>query len=484
MLDDLSPAVERALSVARQNTADGSWDVFQVMLALIADDDGRAAQMLLETGANLERARDLLSACGPQAFDFPPVLSEAREAAGLRDEPSITGEYLLMGLIRAFDSLHAPLRSSGARLDRFLEQPVPPVIEMAESLNLGDPIEHLATARIVDVNANRAREALRVLDDYCRFVLNDATLTELVKQARHALVDVLSKIPESLLISARETLRDVGTTITATGEMVRSSPAQVAIVNVKRLQESLRSLEEFGKLIGPEVAARLESLRYQAYTLERSLSINADARQRLDGAKVYVLLTGSQCLASLDWTIREAADGGADIFQLREKGLSDRDLIERARNVRRWTNETRTLFIMNDRPDIARLVGADGVHLGQDDLSVHDARQVLGNGPLIGVSTHHLGQVRQAVLDGASYIGMGPTFPSTTKSFAEFAGLEFIRSATEATSLPAFAIGGITALNVAQVAAAGATRVAVSAAVCQAEDPATAARRLRIALTQ
>src|SRR5262249_27095687 len=127
----------------------------------------------------------------------------------------------------------------------------------------------------------------------------------------------------------------------------------------------------------------------------------------------------------LDWTIREAAAGGASIFQLREKNLSDRDLLERARNVRRWTREVGALFIMNDRPDIARLAEADGVHVGQDDLPVKEVRRVVGPHVLVGVSTHNLGQLRQAVLDGASYVGVGPTFPSGTKQFEAFPGLDF-----------------------------------------------------------
>jgi thiamine-phosphate pyrophosphorylase len=264
--------------------------------------------------------------------------------------------------------------------------------------------------------------------------------------------------------------------------MVRSSPADVALVNFKRLQEALRSLEEYGKLMASDLAAGMESLRYRSYSVEKAVVVSDDARARLDSARVYVLLTGSACSASLDWTIREAADGGADMFQLREKTLSDRELLERARNVRRWTRETRTLFIVNDRPDIARLVEADGVHLGQDDISVREARRIIGPGALIGVSTHNLDQVRQAILDGASYIGVGPTFPSTTKDFGDLAGLEFVREASQMTRLPAFVIGGVSTQNIAQVVEAGGRRVAVSAAVCQADEPRIAATILRSAL--
>src|SRR5207245_9629252 len=115
--------------------------------------------------------------------------------------------------------------------------------------------------------------------------------------------------------------------------------------------------------------------------------------------------------------------------QLGEKTLGDRARLQRARQVRRWTQQAGTLFIMNDRPDIARLVEADGVHVGQDELPVKEVRRIVGPDALIGVSTHNLEQLRQAVLDGASYIGVGPTFPSGTKQFEDFPGLEFVKQA-------------------------------------------------------
>jgi thiamine-phosphate pyrophosphorylase len=185
----------------------------------------------------------------------------------------------------------------------------------------------------------------------------------------------------------------------------------------------------------------------------------------------------------MDRTIAEAAAGGVDVVQLREKGLGDRALLERARQVRRWTREAGVLFIVNDRPDIARLAEADGVHLGQDDLPVSAARRVFGPAALIGVSTHNLRQLRQAVLDGASYVGVGPAFRSNTKEFAELAGLDYVREALAATSLPAFVIGGIDATNIDQVVAAGGRRVAVSQAILRAESPRAVATELRRRLT-
>src|SRR5207249_5299798 len=122
--------------------------------------------------------------------------------------------------------------------------------------------------------------------------------------------------------------------------------------------------------------------------------------------------------------------------------------------------------------------------LGQDDMPVKEARRIVGPDALIGVSTHNLDQLRQAIRDGASYVGVGPTFPSGTKEFAELAGLEFVRQAMAETSLPAFVIGGVNLHNVAEVVGAGARRVAVSQAVCQAEDPRQVAGTLRRTLEQ
>src|SRR5260370_982451 len=246
-----------------------------------------------------------------------------------------------------------------------------------EPLDLSPATEQIDTARILDACANRAREALRVVEDYVRFVLDDAFLCRELKVLRHDLTEALSSVDPLPLLEARETIGDVGATIGTDAEGRRHSPLHVAQVNLKRLQEALRSLEEFGKVIRPELGAALEQIRYRSYTLERTILLGTNARERLANARLYLLLTGSACVASLEFVIAEAAAGGVDIVQLREKDLPDRDLLERARQVRRWTRQAGVLFIVNDRPDIARLAEADGVHLGQDDMPVHAARRLL-----------------------------------------------------------------------------------------------------------
>jgi thiamine-phosphate pyrophosphorylase len=168
----------------------------------------------------------------------------------------------------------------------------------------------------------------------------------------------------------------------------------------------------------------------------------------------------------------------ADVLQLRDKGLDDRRLVERARLLREMTAGTATLLIVNDRPDVARLVRAHGVHLGQGDLSVKDARAIVGPEALVGVSTHSIEQARQAVLDGANYLGVGPTFSSGTKQFAEFPGVALLRAVAAEIRLPAFAIGGVAPGNLAEVLATGMGRIAVGGAITTAGDPAAVAREI------
>jgi thiamine-phosphate pyrophosphorylase len=469
---------------------------------LLEEEEGSAAVMLAKAGVDPSALRLLPSSSmgegkgesgagsDPPANSFTPLSSKtqsvlmcARELAeDLSADRTVASEHLLIAAIRKDELLRRRLEKCGlslARLEAEIRNETAPKLYLDEPLHLPEPAEEVNTARVLDAAANRAREALRVIEDYCRFVLDDKYLTGELKGLRHLLTEVLSVLPISLLLESRETLQDVGTNLSTSREKERHSLEDVVLANLKRLQEALRSLEEFGKTKSPGLGELLEKLRYRAYTLERAMVLGGHARQRLAEVNLCVIVTGSICAAALDWTIKEAVAGGAGMVQLREKELDDRGLLERARQVRRWTKEAGALFILNDRPDIARLAEADGVHLGQDDLPVKEARRILGPDRLIGVSTHNLGQVRQAILDGASYLGVGPTFASATKQFEQFAGLEFVRQVAAETTLPAFVIGGITPANIDQALAAGARRVAVSQTVCQAKEPRQVAAELR-----
>lgn len=339
------------------------------------------------------------------------------------------------------------------------------------------------TLRILDAAANRAGEGLRVVEEYVRFGLNDAHLSQLLKECRHDLTATLAVIPEAGRLAARDTLGDVGTNIATVAEYQRGSLLDVVRASFKRVQEALRTLEEYGKLLEqpagmPPFAPRIEQLRYRIYTVEKSTLKTAAAAERLQDRNLYLLVTSASCSQGLEATVRGAMAAGVQIVQLREKQMADRDLLQLARALRDWTAAANVLLIINDRPDIAVLADADGVHVGQDELTVRDARQIVGPDRLIGVSTHSIQQARQAVLDGADYLGVGPTFPSGTKSFDHFAGLDFVRQVASEITLPWFAIGGIDATNVDSVLQAGGCRVAVSGTICGAADPHQAATEL------
>jgi len=338
--------------------------------------------------------------------------------------------------------------------------------------------ERLTALRILDANANRATEGLRVVEEYVRFHLDDQHLSRLCKHLRHDLTAALGDIPASDRLTARETLADVGTDVAARSEYVRGDLADVVNASFSRIEQSMRCLEEYAKVLSAELAAGIESLRYRVYTLERAIDTTARSRARLADVRLYVLIDGRKSAEEPVSLGGRLVESGVHAIQLRDKTLDNRELLDRARVLRDLTRDTETLFIVNDRPDVAVLADADGVHVGQEDLSVKDARKLTGTERLVGVSTHSLEQAREAVLDGADYIGCGPTFVSSTKEFDRFAGLELLRAVARDISLPAFAIGGISRHNLHDVTDAGFTRIAVSGAVVNAEDPAEEAAAL------
>ncbi len=496
MLHEVTPLVSWTLQGAQvlaQHQGSTEIGPHHLLHALLQEEEGQPFLLLVKSGLEPAHLQQFIQRVPQGESSEDPSLSlspaaqhifhQARSLAReLAFDPTISSEHLLLALLQEEASLCQSLEPLGfirTNLEALvISSLASPPLEMEEPLNLDDVTEKMERDRILDANANRAREAIRVLEDYCRFGLDDAGLSAELKSLRHDLVSTLEEIPGNHFLISRDTLADVGTTLSAPAEKSRFSLQEVVQANTKRLQESLRSLEEYGKLHSPALGQALEQIRYRAYTLERMLLSSQYARERLADVFLCVLVTGSQCWGSLEWTVREAIEGGAGMIQLREKNLTDQELWQRARQVRRWTQEAGALFIMNDRPDIARLVGADGVHLGQEDLPIKEARRILGPETLIGVSTHDLDQVRQAVREGASYIGVGPTFPSQTKEFTEFPGLDLLKRVSQETTLPAFAIGGITLANLPEVIDAGGRRVAVSGSLCRNEAPQALAKAM------
>ena len=205
----------------------------------------------------------------------------------------------------------------------------------------------------------------------------------------------------------------------------------------------------------------------------------------LSAWRLYVIVDKAAAKArDLAWIADRAIRGGADVIQLRDKAASAQALIEEAKRCVQLTKAAGVPLIINDRVDVAVAVGADGVHLGQDDLPVSVARQILGPGRIIGASTHSLKQALEADRAGVDYLAVGPIYPTPTKPEASSVGASLISQVKAQVQRPLVTIGGIDQTTLPEVLAAGATCVAVVRAVCGAEHPEAAARALKDTLTR
>jgi thiamine-phosphate pyrophosphorylase len=209
-----------------------------------------------------------------------------------------------------------------------------------------------------------------------------------------------------------------------------------------------------------------------------STGLAADAGERLRRARLYLVVE-----AAAEHVLPAALRGGVDMVQLRDKRADDEEILRTAARFRAVCHEHGALFWLNDRPDLALAAGADGIHVGQDDIPVAEVREQVGDSLLIGLSTHSPAQFDAALRSEADQLSVGPVWETPTKEGRPAAGLEYVRHAAEhGGERPWFAIGGIDLGNVAEVVAAGARRIVVVRAIRDAPDPEAAAAALRAAL--
>ena len=349
-----------------------------------------------------------------------------------------------------------------------------------------------AVERLLDANLDRAREGLRVLEDWARFALDRSDLVARCKDMRQR----LGRLHADRYKLARHTASDPAAGMGHPAQLERQDPSQVIGANASRVAEALRVLEEFGRSDAPVLAAEAAAIRYQLYDLEvdllQAVQLDAgggDARRALLARAHLYLITSP--MAGLEAMVEAALGGGVRLVQYRAKAdamsgdgvpLDDATRLQQVRALRALTSRHGALLIVNDRIDLALAAGADGVHLGQGDLPPQLARRLLGPDRLIGRSTHQLSQLQQAVADGCDYVGVGPVHATPTKPGREPVGLDYVRQAAAESPIPFFAIGGIELANLAAVRVAGAARVAVVRAITAAADPAAAAAGLLQAL--
>ena len=320
-----------------------------------------------------------------------------------------------------------------------------------------------ALCRILDANLDRAREGLRIIEEWCRFGLNSADLAGECKQLRQE----LAFWHTAELRSARDTAADPGTELTHPQEEQRAGLQQLLEANFCRVEEALRVLEEYGKVYDPNMGKAFKQMRYRVYTLESDL-LAYRRYQQLLRSQLYLVTSGRDNLLGV---VEAALQGGLTLVQYRDKTSDDAVKLDNVRKLCELCHRYDALLIVNDRVDLAIAADADGVHLGQQDLPVAEARKLLGPGRTIGRSTTNAEEMQRAIEEGADYIGVGPVYSTPTKPDKQAAGLDYVRYAAAKSPIPWFAIGGIDINNLDQVLNAGASRVAVVRSIMEAEQP-------------
>ena len=343
---------------------------------------------------------------------------------------------------------------------------------------------NLRVARLIDANLDRAREGLRVIEDWCRFGLDRDDLVVPLKDWRQR----LRERHHDRYRRARSSATDVAAGLGHPAQASRCTATEIVKANASRVQEALRVLEEFGRNVDPDLASTSAEIRYGLYDLEVRI-LEACGRQhrqeRLEAAKLCLITDPDRDdnLERLLHGVEAALKAGVRLVQYRRKQGNDQQRLLEAQALKTLCCRFEALFIINDRIDLALLVDADGVHLGQDDLPLSEARQLLGPDRLLGRSTHRLEHLLEAQQEGADYLGVGPVFATQTKRDRSPSGLSWVEEASRHATVPWFAIGGIDAETIPSVRAAGAQRVAVVSAIMGSNDPEEASRTLLQILT-
>lgn len=298
--------------------------------------------------------------------------------------------------------------------------------------------------RVIDANINRAKEGLRVVEDICRFVLDDAALTDSIKNIRHSLTKLIDA-PDWVLVRARGSDADVARQRPVPG---RKSVRRACTANMKRAQEAVRVLEEF--CAG---SSAIKDQRYALYDLEPAI-YKKIRRVRPFEDDVYVVSDDVG-------TLKQAALDGAAIIQLRDKTSAPEVIYSKALAVAAFCKGRDCIFMLNDAPELAVKAAADGVHIGQD-TDPEQVRAIVGPEMIIGRTTHNIEQGKKAEAEKrVDYISVGPVYATPTKPGRQPTGLSYIREAAAQLTMPFVAIGGIAPDNLDDVLDAGAHTVGV-----------------------
>jgi thiamine-phosphate pyrophosphorylase len=335
-------------------------------------------------------------------------------------------------------------------------------------LNSNNPnAEDLRIYQIIDANLDRAREGLRVLEDWARFGLGKEKYVERIKNFRQ----ILGKNHLEVYKQSRNHNEDKCKGLSHEEQINRKTPEQIISSNSGRVQEALRVIEEFSRLHNHELSKIASEIRYEIYTLEIDLLSLSKYKKSIEILKENDLYFITDQKDNLLEIIEEILIAGVRIIQHRFKTGTDKDNLKEAIQIKKLCIRYNSLFIVNDRLDIALASNADGIHLGQDDFDLKTARKLLGYSKIIGISANNEIDISNALKQGCDYIGIGPVFETTTKKDKKPIGVEKIKTLTKDLNIPWFAIGGINLNNISYLKKNGFKKVALVSQLINSKDP-------------
>jgi len=327
--------------------------------------------------------------------------------------------------------------------------------------------EDLRIYQIIDANLDRAREGLRVLEDWARFGLSKEKYVERIKNFRQ----ILGKNHLKVYKQSRNHIEDKCKGLSHQEQINRKSPEQIISSNSGRVQEALRVIEEFSRIHNKKLSEIASEIRYEIYTLEidlLSLTKCKKSEELLRENDLYVITNQKENLLEI---IEEILIAGVRIIQYRFKTGTDKNHLQEAIQIKNLCKKYNSLFIINDRVDLVIASNADGIHLGQDDLDLKTARKLLGYSKIIGISANNEIDISNALKDGCDYLGIGPVFKTETKKNKKPIGIENIKTLTKDLNIPWFAIGGIKSNNISYLKRNGFKKVALVSQLMDSEDP-------------
>ncbi len=327
--------------------------------------------------------------------------------------------------------------------------------------------DDLRIAQIIDANLDRAREGLRVLEDWARYGLGAIDIVKKLKDFRQ----ILGSHHLDSYKNARNYTKDRCNGLNHPEQFKRIYTENIISSNSSRIQEALRVLEEFSRHHNYALSKAASLIRYEMYSIEIELmktKCNKDLNEILLKNDLYLITNEKQDLI-LD--IENLLIGGVKIIQHRFKDKDDSNNIKKAKIIRRLCNTHKALFIVNDRVDIALACEADGVHLGQNDLDLISARKILGFSKIIGISANNEQDIKNAIQNGCDYLGIGPVFQTNTKKDKKPLGIDKLKVLTKDIKIPWYAIGGIKDKNISKLKENNINKVAIISDIMNDENP-------------